>query len=957
MDKALTNGSIRKITHSWEPIGTIPQIFPNNTFKMRKMQVSAYATLHDKPYAILNGPTAAGKTLAICWITAKRLFLSPTKKAIIAVPQTIIASGFKGYYNLSFTDEQGIPIIENEVIKSDLHWAPAHYLCEDSKETNESRIQSFLAREGNKNDINDRVLICTHASLVDAFKKFPSLFKNLVISIDEAHHIRYSVENVDDEEIEEDEEHSALEFYNQIGGLVSKAIKSGDIELILSTATMFRGDRLEVIPEEMNSRFSRFYYPMDAYLRDCHYLRGFSYSFGMYKDKWHDRLAAFFDEGLRKTIVYLPSVGSKYSYGSKHKDLEQIYRAISGKKKYEIQELYSGITQIKRGDKWVNVVNLVDDSNSSLRERRKQVIAEAHDFRDNSKIDVIIALNMFREGANWKWADSEVLIGAKGSIVDMNQILGRLFRDAPDKQHIHALQLLPFSFDQLDKEAFRENLNEYSKVIFATMLLEDAICPVALKLPIKKPDSTGSASVGGGSIDYLRLQVGDENKILGIWEEIRNAAIVLQDNGIVDFGVNSKVSRKKFEEVVSKVLTDNSVASYHKEIAEQIRKRWICESLKSVEGIDLSSVDFDVIQMNPLAFWIDYTSGMCGLDTFKKFRDAFAKYGLSPEYNLAVLYPELVKDWHPTLNGDLTPSNVTPMSDKFVWWTCEDKHEYETPVKRRALGGGCPYCANKKIDVGNCLATTNPMLSEEWHPTKNEDTTPFNVSSGSGKMAWWVCKNCGGEYKQRVGHKTNGIGCPICSGRKSNEKNCLAAKNPELAKEWHPTKNGKITPFDVTPGSNKKVWWKCSKCSNEWEAIINPRSKGEKSCKRCMSLALKRADLLPEWDYEKNSGIDPYDISNGSDKKVFWKCSAGHSYRSVLNSRSLNGTGCPRCSGIGTRMSFEEAKKKAREIGIKSYSHYMELIKNNQLPEGFPKCPYSGFKKEGWKGFKDFLGL
>ena len=40
---------------------------------------------------------------------------------------------------------------------------------------------------------------------------------------------------------------------------------------------------------------------------------------------------------------------------------------------------------------------------------------------------------------------------------------------------------------------------------------------------------------------------------------------------------------------------------------------------------------------------------------------------------------------------------------------------------------------------------------------------------------------------------------------------------PHLVKEWHPTKNGDLTPKDVTYGSNKKVWWRWGE--------LNPRPK------------------------------------------------------------------------------------------------------------------------------------
>ena len=60
--------------------------------------------------------------------------------------------------------------------------------------------------------------------------------------------------------------------------------------------------------------------------------------------------------------------------------------------------------------------------------------------------------------------------------------------------------------------------------------------------------------------------------------------------------------------------------------------------------------------------------------------------------------------------------------------------------------------------------------------------------------------------------------------------------NPKLAKEWHPTKNGKLTPMDVTPSSARKVWWICEK-NHEWEASINNRTMGTK-CPYCAGKAV-----------------------------------------------------------------------------------------------------------------------
>ena len=79
---------------------------------------------------------------------------------------------------------------------------------------------------------------------------------------------------------------------------------------------------------------------------------------------------------------------------------------------------------------------------------------------------------------------------------------------------------------------------------------------------------------------------------------------------------------------------------------------------------------------------------------------------------------------------------------------------------------GCPYCANKLVYRGyNDLATTHPELAAEWHPTKNENLTPQDITFGSGKKVWWQCKN-NHEWEASVDNRTKGRGCPVCSSRR-----------------------------------------------------------------------------------------------------------------------------------------------------------------------------------------------
>ena len=207
------------------------------------------------------------------------------------------------------------------------------------------------------------------------------------------------------------------------------------------------------------------------------------------------------------------------------------------------------------------------------------------------------------------------------------------------------------------------------------------------------------------------------------------------------------------------------------------------------------------------------------------------------------------EEWHPTKNGILTPFDVLPKSNKKVWWKCKYKgHEWQTIIRDRSYCTGCPYCTNQKVCVDNCLANNDPLgIKEEWHPTKNGVLTPFDVTPMSGQKVWWKCK-LGHEWQTIIYHRSNGHGCPYCAGNKASGINCLKYNDQHgICLEWHPSKNicikdgveVNLTPFDVTPNSSKKVWWKCNKCSREWQATIDDRSRG-KGCIKCYAESRKK---------------------------------------------------------------------------------------------------------------------
>jgi translation initiation factor IF-1 len=198
--------------------------------------------------------------------------------------------------------------------------------------------------------------------------------------------------------------------------------------------------------------------------------------------------------------------------------------------------------------------------------------------------------------------------------------------------------------------------------------------------------------------------------------------------------------------------------------------------------------------------------------------------------NLAVVNPDLTAEWYAEKNHPLAPEQVRPFSGKKVWWHCENGHEWQATIDNRSRGSGCPYCYGRKAANDTNLAVVNPDLAAEWHTDKNLPLTPEQVRPFSGKNVWWHCKK-GHEWEATIANRGRGSGCPYCYGKKVGEYNNLAFLHPDLADEWHPEKNNPLTPEQVRPFSNRKVWWQCE-IGHEWKANISNRSRG-KVCPYC----------------------------------------------------------------------------------------------------------------------------
>jgi hypothetical protein len=136
----------------------------------------------------------------------------------------------------------------------------------------------------------------------------------------------------------------------------------------------------------------------------------------------------------------------------------------------------------------------------------------------------------------------------------------------------------------------------------------------------------------------------------------------------------------------------------------------------------------------------------------------------------------------------------------------------------------------------NSLDVLKPHLAKEWHPTKNGNLSPRDVTPASGVKVWWICEKRH-EWEAVIYSRTIGMGCPFCQNLEETDFEHLSLSKTALLKEWHPTKNKKLNPRDITSRYDKQLWWLCEK-GHEWEATFKSRIKGDR-CPVCVTELVK----------------------------------------------------------------------------------------------------------------------
>lgn len=345
--------------------------------------------------------------------------------------------------------------------------------------------------------------------------------------------------------------------------------------------------------------------------------------------------------------------------------------------------------------------------------------------------------------------------------------------------------------------------------------------------------------------------------------------------------------------------------------------------------------------------------------------------------DLATRNTNVTKLWHPTLNQKLTPQMVTEHSNKKVWWRHYDRKSnqwHEWSARIAALTSKkpqkCAVCRGLQIQIGvNDLRTTHPELTLEWHSAKNKNLTPESITRGSEKEVWWRHYHHETQ-KWHEWHATpcnrtskNPQGCAICDGKQIQVGvNDLASQYPHLMKEWDKDRNKHLNPRNLTKGSKEIVVWNHYNTNTRqwhaWPARINNRTSKSKSlCPFCAGQKVKvgyndlgtiNPRLSEEWNYIKNRGLTPQDVSAKSGLIVWWqhtdsKTGGLHEWAAQIASRS-NSSGCPKCSRTG----FDQTSK-AHFYVLKSLSQNPNVIQfgiSNRIQKRLRKHASQGFDSQ-----------
>lgn len=408
----------------------------SNELGMRVMQERAYEKRGEQ-YLIIKSPPASGKSRALMFIALDKLHNQGIKKAIIAVPEKSIGSSF---HNAPLS-EDGFYYTWQVDAKWNLCDAPG-----DDNGGKGNAVQAFL-------ESIDRVLVCTHATFRFAVDRFGvEVFDDCLLAIDEIHHVS---ENPD----------------NKLGAHLGRFMARDKVHIVAMTGSYFRGDAVAVMSPLDEAKFETITYTYYEQLNGYQYLKQLDIGYYFYSGAYSDEIINVLDK-KEKTIIHIPNVNSRESTRDKIKEVDHILQELGA---WKGTDPATGFHLIETSEGNVlRIADLVDDD-PVKRKRVSAALKDSSQKHNRDHVDIIIALDMAKEGFDWIWCEHALTVGYRSSLTEIIQIIGRATRDAKGKTCSRFTNLI--AEPDASEEAVVDAINDTLKAIAASLLMEQVLAP------------------------------------------------------------------------------------------------------------------------------------------------------------------------------------------------------------------------------------------------------------------------------------------------------------------------------------------------------------------------------------------------------------------------------------------------------------------------------------------------
>lgn len=605
-----------------------------NDMGMRAMQSRAYEGRNSQ-YLLLKAPPASGKSRALMFLALDKLYNQGVKKAIVAVPERSIGGSF------STTELSKYGFFCDWEVEED------NNLCTPGGEPSRTKaFKRFMAGD-------DKVLICTHATLRFAFQEVEDTdFNDCLIAIDEFHHVSADGENV-------------------LGDVLRSIMANSSAHIVAMTGSYFRGDSVPVLTPELEAQFDKVSFNYYEQLNGYNYLKslGIGYHFyqGKYTEVIHEVLNSEENYG-KKTIIHIPNVNSGESTKEKYDEVDAILEVLGEAGKRDPD---TGVIPVTRPDGTViKVADLVEENDRDVIQNYLRNIKHLDDM------DVIIALGMAKEGFDWEYCEHALTVGYRSSLTEIIQIIGRCTRDSANKKHAQFTNLIAQPDAENDQVTIA--VNNMLKAITCSLLMEQVLAP-NFKFKTKKDDDFEPAPPGTMKIGGFKEPSTKRTKDIIESDLAELKAAILQDDKVIAASAGKvdpevvnkilipKIIQRKYpdlteaevEEVRQQVVVDSAVSTA--EVSEQGGKKFVRLADKFI-NIDELSIDL-IDQINPFQKAFEILSKSVTTDVLKLIQESIQTTRIQMDFDEAkLLWPKVKLFVHE--NGREPDLNASDFTEK-----------------------------------------------------------------------------------------------------------------------------------------------------------------------------------------------------------------------------------------------------------------------------------------------------